>query len=639
MKNSKKSYIFFLIILISLISVIWFLQISKAKYKEQTEINLEITSTPLYFEHTGTDVNIPYNNNNATLDLTIHNYINNNYTIENINYTISINNSNYNFSINEVEATENSIPLVLEGGTRNSETIGIKFNRISTDDVPESEKITMQISTEYPYIYTSSFDVTITNGTIDVEGNPTNWTKDDVTLTIVPTTEGTELTEYSFDNGVSWTTSPSKTYTENTDDIKIYAKDSIGGILGPVEIDITKIDKTAPQFNIVKDIEYNIDETEKEVDTLITYLYEPESILKNLTATDIQSGIAEIGIKCYRNETEITTTESFTEIGRYKVIYEVSDEVGNKSTLTREVLVRWPLAGKYISTYTEKNGIGIMGTGKAIDVEKDGLWKDDEETGLDETLPFASKYYYAGDNTNVNNYIKFGENTFRILNVSVNDCIKVVTGVSSETVSWSNRKIFNSDFYADWANFATEKRLFYSDDSKAVQLTDEQFAHIAEGKFYAGRFVKKSSQSLATLINKERTANNHLGGNEESEFSSYFAVPNVSDYIKANNIQDKVYNIAKTQSNQSDFSNNCWMCESSKEQWTMNSKNDTSTDNDFWVLYNGDEIISRTRYYAQHYRMVFYLNNKTIISGSGSMDNPFKVEENWAWFDQYQQVQ
>ena len=46
-------------------------------------------------------------------------------------------------------------------------------------------------------------------------------------------------------------------YTENTSNIIIYAKDNIGGILGPVEVNITRIDKTVPEFNVEKDIEYN----------------------------------------------------------------------------------------------------------------------------------------------------------------------------------------------------------------------------------------------------------------------------------------------------------------------------------------------------------------------------------------------
>lgn len=640
MKTRRKNYIFFLIILISLITIVWFLQISKAKYKGQKEIELAITATPFYFDHTGKNITIAYNNNTANIDLTVHNYIKNDYTIENINYTITIQSSNYTVAVDEINlASDNSVPLVLEGGARNSQILNLKFNRRDTTNVPDTETFPITISTNYPYIYSSTFNVTITNGAIDVKGNPTNWTKDDVTLTIVPTTDGTELIEYSFDNGATWTDNASKVYTENTSNITIYAKDTNGGILGPVDIDITRIDKTKPEFNITKDIEYNKDETTKEVETLIVYLGEKTSVLKNISVTETQSGISAEGIKCYRGEQEITTTDYFTNVGRYSVKYKVSDEVGNEQIINREILVRWPLAGKYIVAATEKLRNGIMGVGKATDTNKDGLWQDNADTGLDESLPFASKYYYAGDYGSVNNYISFANKTFRILNVSVNDSIKLITGLSGGTAKWHDRKIFESEFYANWAKFAQERRIFYSDDSNAIYLTEQQFAHIAEGTFYAGRFVRDSDQSLATLIDKERNASSNLGNNARAPFNSYFALPNVSDYIKSNNIQNTVYNIRKTQTNQSSFSNNSWLCDSSTEQWTINSKNDTSTDNDFWTLHGGNEIVSRTHYYAQHYRMVFYLNNKTIISGTGTTQDPFTVRENWAWFDQYQEVQ
>jgi len=56
-----------------------------------------------------------------------------------------------------------------------------------------------------------------------VDGNPTAWTHDDVTLTVVPSdkTSKTGL-QYSFDNGATWQTSPSKVFKSNaTVNIKI----------------------------------------------------------------------------------------------------------------------------------------------------------------------------------------------------------------------------------------------------------------------------------------------------------------------------------------------------------------------------------------------------------------------------------
>ena len=35
----------------------------------------------------------------------------------------------------------------------------------------------------------------------------------------------------------------------------------------------------------------------------------------------------------------------------------------------------------------------------------------------------------------------------------------------------------------------------------------------------------------------------------------------------------------------------------------------------------------------------FYLTSSTILSGDGSQDSPYNVEEDWAWFDSNQVLQ
>lgn len=79
----------------------------------------------------------------------------------------------------------------------------------------------------------------------------------------------------------------------------------------------------------------------------------------------------------------------------------------------------------------------------------------------------------------------------------------------------------------------------------------------------------------------------------------------------------------------------------SKCKCTMNSKNAISTDNDYWGL-DGTlkgRILSRTFYYEQQYRVVFYITDTTILSGDGSSSNPYNVEEDWAWVDSYQVIE
>ena len=172
--NMKKNILFFLIIVTS-ISMVWALQVSKAKYKDRTELDIYLTSAKMYFQDTGSDVTIPYSDNNANIEFNVHNYTGQDVTLQDINYNISISNSNYTFNINNtLNANNNSVSMTLTGGDRNSETIQLNFQRLNTTNVPSSEEIEITISTDFPYTYSKTFVVTIVNGDIEVQGNTIN---------------------------------------------------------------------------------------------------------------------------------------------------------------------------------------------------------------------------------------------------------------------------------------------------------------------------------------------------------------------------------------------------------------------------------------------------------------------------------
>ncbi|MCM1365330.1 MAG: hypothetical protein NC215_10165, partial [Ruminococcus sp.] len=78
-----------------------------------------------------------------------------------------------------------------------------------------------------------------------VAGNPTDWTKNDVTLTVTATDEESGVASYSFDDGKTWQTSNSKTFDKNQT-VKIKVKDKAGNISAATSVTISKIDKTIP---------------------------------------------------------------------------------------------------------------------------------------------------------------------------------------------------------------------------------------------------------------------------------------------------------------------------------------------------------------------------------------------------------
>lgn len=86
-----------------------------------------------------------------------------------------------------------------------------------------------------------------------VTGNPTDWTGNNVTLTVNANdnVSGLAAEAYSFDGGTTWQSENTKTYDENTDGVAVKVKDNAGNIAAYDTINITKIDKTAPNEPVI----------------------------------------------------------------------------------------------------------------------------------------------------------------------------------------------------------------------------------------------------------------------------------------------------------------------------------------------------------------------------------------------------
>lgn len=88
----------------------------------------------------------------------------------------------------------------------------------------------------------------------NVDGNAYNWTKDDVTLVVNAEEEygGSGLHEeaYSFDNGLTWQASNTKSFSTNQE-VKIKVRDKAGNESEVYTVNIDKIDKTAPEIELL----------------------------------------------------------------------------------------------------------------------------------------------------------------------------------------------------------------------------------------------------------------------------------------------------------------------------------------------------------------------------------------------------
>ena len=99
---------------------------------------------------------------------------------------------------------------------------------------------------------TSSGENNYTLSITSVSGNPSSWTKGDVTLKVNATTSnGLHDTAYSFDGGKTFQNSNIKQFTKNQE-VNIVVRDKKNNKT-TYKVKITKIDKTKPVINIVGD--------------------------------------------------------------------------------------------------------------------------------------------------------------------------------------------------------------------------------------------------------------------------------------------------------------------------------------------------------------------------------------------------
>ena len=135
-------------------------------------------------------------------------------------------------------------------------------------------------------IILSQFDHTVPTIT-SVTGNPSDWTKKDVTLTVSASDGESGLADlaYSFDGGATWQASASKTYTSNTNGIVIKVRDKVGNISTHSTINITKIDKTGPS-------KPSISLVKGDYTGYSSGSWTNQSVLTDARSSDSQSGIA-----------------------------------------------------------------------------------------------------------------------------------------------------------------------------------------------------------------------------------------------------------------------------------------------------------------------------------------------------------
>ena len=170
-----------------------------------------------------------------------------------------------------------------------------------------------------PYAVISYTNDTTAPTISSVSGNPTAWTKNNVTLTVNATDDVygvSGIAGYSFDNGSTWQTSKSKAFSANKT-VYIKVKDKRGNISAAKIVKITKIDKTAPTISKVE-----LNPTD----------WTNGNVTVTVTASDAGSGLADLAYSFNNGSTWQTSNKKTFSTNSTAINVKVRDALGNIAT-------------------------------------------------------------------------------------------------------------------------------------------------------------------------------------------------------------------------------------------------------------------------------------------------------------------
>jgi len=237
----------------------------------------------------------------------------------------------------------------------------------------------------------------------------------------------------------------------------------------------------------------------------------------------------------------------------------------------------------------------------------EGLVKDDESTGLDESVGFSSKYYYTG--ANPDNYLVYGNQCFRILNISQNGSVKLIynddglyngtclTSLDQKDIGEYGAFNWDSENLDTWGNADIKDELGNWYDNLYDRARINYLASFETGDL-------NSNATLVLDIDDERDTNN----------TGSTGLINLTDYIKASS------NISECTSVASDT--NCEVnsfLDKNYSYWSING--DVSSK----IGYINNSIIFDNANVSEYVRPILYLNSNTNLSGAGTISNPYKV--------------
>ena len=219
----------------------------------------------------------------------------------------------------------------------------------------------------------------------------------------------------------------------------------------------------------------------------------------------------------------------------------------------------------------------------------------------------GSYYVYKGDMPN--NYLRFYNTMYRIMEVDSNNIVKLIKNESElATVKWDNK--YNSSVDASYG------KSIYK-DSAILKLLIKNYNN--------KKIVSPSSHdhivSYDVCIGKRSSADNSISREldcSETLPQQYITLINLSDYARAS--LDPECNSISSKS----CKNYNYLYNVIPESWTLNA----TTNNTYQVFYLSSSMPYLENANEHHsYNIVIYIDGNEIVkSGNGTLNNPYVIE-------------
>ena len=228
-----------------------------------------------------------------------------------------------------------------------------------------------------------------------------------------------------------------------------------------------------------------------------------------------------------------------------------------------------------------------------------------ENAGLEKD-PYECRYFFTG--ANPNNYIKFNNETWRIISVECDGTIKIMKNESIGNQYWDSSGSNNWNRPADLNTYLNGTYL-----TNTLNATAQ--SQIVSKDWSIGA-VTWDNNNLADQINDENS----------SKWNGKVALITVSEYIRNNSNKSSCGSFSKIDDNYSICKNTTWMYYSSNHWWTL-SPNANDLRSSFAVLLSGGlSAYNFVDTEKRAVRPVVYLNSEVkIIGGDGSQSNPYTL--------------